>query len=340
MSSLLEQAIIDAAALKEAAIKNAESAILNKYSTDIKEAVESLLEQDEDLALGPLGAEDEMELSSSLEDSIPLAGAPPTSTDEQEIVLSMEELKDMAEALSDAEEDLMGEPTPHENLVDDAQGLAPPSSKEAETSSVPVEVTLEEEIDLEDIDEILEELIVDIAPQKSGWAGTPEDIMDHKEKMALAQRSATVALQQAKELTQAGERLKEANRDLKAKNTKMLKALQILKESFNKVNLSNARLVYTNRVLTDNSLNERQKKKIVEALSKSDSIEEAKVIFETLKSAVGSVTGKARPQSLRETIERPSATLPRRAARITESPETDRMQILAGIKTNNKGDFN
>jgi len=340
MSSLLEQAIIDAAALKEAAIKNAESAILNKYSTDIKEAVESLLEQDEDPAFGALGAEDEMELSSSLEDSIPLAGSPPESVEEQEIVLSMEELKDMAEALADAEGDLIGEPSPHENLVDDMPGSEPPSSKEMETSSVPVEVTLEEEIDLEDLDEILEELIVDIVPQKSGWAGTPDDIMDHKEKMALAQRSATVALQQAKALTQAGERLKEANRDLKAKNTKMLKALQILKESFNKVNLSNARLVYTNRVLTDNSLNERQKKKIAEALSKSDSIEEAKVIFETLKSAVGSVTGKARPQSLRETIERPSATLPRRAARITESPEMDRMQILAGIKTNNKGDFN
>ncbi len=56
MSSLLEQAIIDATALKEAAIKNAETAILNKYSSDIKEAVESLLEQEE-ADLGDLGAE-------------------------------------------------------------------------------------------------------------------------------------------------------------------------------------------------------------------------------------------------------------------------------------------
>jgi len=47
---------------------------------------------------------------------------------------------------------------------------------------------------------------------------------------------------------------------------------------------------------------------------------------------VGSVTGKARPQSLRETLERPSATLPRRAAKTVESPQMDRMQILAGIK--------
>ena len=48
MSSLLEQAIIDAQALREAAVKNAESAILDKYSTDIREAVESLLEQEEE----------------------------------------------------------------------------------------------------------------------------------------------------------------------------------------------------------------------------------------------------------------------------------------------------
>ena len=46
MSSLLEQAIIDAGALKEAALKNAENAVLEKYSTDVKQAMDSLLEQE------------------------------------------------------------------------------------------------------------------------------------------------------------------------------------------------------------------------------------------------------------------------------------------------------
>lgn len=48
MSSLLEQAIVDAAALKEAALKNAQQTLLDKYSDVIKEAVENLLEADED----------------------------------------------------------------------------------------------------------------------------------------------------------------------------------------------------------------------------------------------------------------------------------------------------
>ena len=45
MSELLEQAIVDAEALKEAALKNAEQAVIEKYSSEIKNAVETLLEQ-------------------------------------------------------------------------------------------------------------------------------------------------------------------------------------------------------------------------------------------------------------------------------------------------------
>ena len=49
MSSLLEEAIVDATALKEAALKNAEHAVLEKYSGEVKDALKTLLEQDEGL---------------------------------------------------------------------------------------------------------------------------------------------------------------------------------------------------------------------------------------------------------------------------------------------------
>ena len=54
MSSLLEQAIVDAKALKEVAIKNAETAILERYSDEVRAAVTSLLEapEDEEMSLG------------------------------------------------------------------------------------------------------------------------------------------------------------------------------------------------------------------------------------------------------------------------------------------------
>ena len=53
-SSMLEQAVIDAEALKEAAVKNAEQEVLEKYSNEIKDAVNVLLEQPAD----PLAADD------------------------------------------------------------------------------------------------------------------------------------------------------------------------------------------------------------------------------------------------------------------------------------------
>ena len=76
MSSMLEQAIIDAKALKESAMKNAENMIIEKYSDQIKEAVNSLLEQEE---------EDEFQMGDAMDaegdpadpslDSIPTATA-------------------------------------------------------------------------------------------------------------------------------------------------------------------------------------------------------------------------------------------------------------------------
>jgi hypothetical protein len=49
MPSMLEQAIVDAAALREAALKNAEHAIIEKYAPEIKEAVRSILEEEPEM---------------------------------------------------------------------------------------------------------------------------------------------------------------------------------------------------------------------------------------------------------------------------------------------------
>ena len=42
MSSMLKESIVDAKALRESALKNAESAVIEKYSQEIKGAIEQL----------------------------------------------------------------------------------------------------------------------------------------------------------------------------------------------------------------------------------------------------------------------------------------------------------
>ena len=110
--------------------------------------------------------------------------------------------------------------------------------------------------------------------------------------------------------------------------------IEQLKEKLDESNLTNAKLLYQNRILNSISLNERQKDKIVEAISNATSVEEAKIIFETLQSAVGIKSKKTRKQeSLNEVVERSSsAFIPRKEAKPNTDAFSDRMKRLAGLK--------
>ena len=120
---------------------------------------------------------------------------------------------------------------------------------------------------------------------------------------------------------------------LKKENKNHRELVLALKEKLDEVNLSNAKLLYTNRVLNSDSLNERQKDKIVEAVSKAGSVGEAKTIFETLQSAVeGASTSKKASKSLNEAVARnSSAFLPHKEVKNSDPSLVDRMQQLAGI---------
>ena len=100
--------------------------------------------------------------------------------------------------------------------------------------------------------------------------------------------------------------------------------------------LQNARLLYSNKVLRDSSLNERQKDKIVEAIAKAETLKEAKTLYQTLKETTVGAPKERGPKSLSESVQRKqilSAHLPRRKQEnISESHDfASRMRKLAGI---------
>ena len=114
MSTMLEQAIVDAKALKEAAIKNAESALIEKYADNIRDAVDSLLEQEEEITeaeedmgmdlgmdVDPAAATaDSVEAPTAVSDGENLCPCP---EDEEEIVIDFDQLA----AAVDAEEEAL-----------------------------------------------------------------------------------------------------------------------------------------------------------------------------------------------------------------------------------------
>jgi len=345
MSSMLEQAIVDAAALKEAALKNAETQILEKYAPEIKGAVDRLLneapEEEEELGLmpedpgveSPMGGEDDPDAVTDLDAPPSYAEGEklcPCPDEEEKIELDLDQLAAAVAAEEEAGGLGGGAVEPREDAMGDLGAL-------------------EEEIDLteEQLAAILHELTeevnvtVDVAPVPNGHPGDAT-----RTEVAEAEEMA-VAREKDSEISEENEDLRKAKKDLEEQVSTLATAKEKLAEEYNElksialkmkdnlqeVNLSNAKLVYTNRVLNSASLNERQKSKIVEALSKSRTVEDVKIIYETLQSTVGTASSKRGPESLSEAINRKSATLPRRKNKRTVGSEhaVDRMKKLAGI---------
>ena len=335
-SSLLEQAIVDASALKEAAIKNAETALVSKYADDIKEAVDALLEAEEDDlgGLGGLGGEEAAaEPESGMPDVPPAMGDGerlcPCPEENQEVVIDFDSLRQEMEA-----EEAEGDAMPGSD--DDLGGIEEPLGAEGEEEEE--EFALEEAV-LEKLASALEEeLRVDVKPVPSGTLGgaaaNPRD-KEEFEDAAMAQARDTEFAEENKQLKKAVKDLQEKMKNGVKEYKKLASILQQMSKRLTEVNLTNAKLVYKNRVLNSDSLNERQKNKIVEAISGARSAKEAEVIFETLQSTVRGTATKRSPKSLSEVVSKKSSPfLPRTRTekRDKNDPAISRMQRLAGIK--------
>ena len=424
MSNLLNEAIVDAKALREAALKNAETVVIEKYSEEVRDTLNKLLEQEDELGLDlgaeagleagaddlgaadlgaadagadPLAETEEEEGNGITEDEIPLSAtddlagfdgdnlgsfsgegegvelninlgalqeavaalADELNEDEEveitedqlEEILSEEEIEEAAkpdfldldkdgdkeESMKDAAADAKGDDKDDDKKDDDDEE---DDGDDKDLSKVPPQLRkhvakkkANESLDHEDlISAIMEKLTVDMGADLPGWAGSRQEYKVYQIEKEMARRVSTDVAEELENLKKAHEELVFENNQLAEQNNKYDQALQELKENLQDVNLSNARLLYTNRVLRNPSLNERQKNKIAEAISSAGSVTEAKTIFETLQSTVESAPKKS-PKSLSEAIGRRSSVLrATRQEKPSSDPVSDRMKILAGIK--------
>ena len=127
------------------------------------------------------------------------------------------------------------------------------------------------------------------------------------------------------------------NEALEKENKNIKKILKEFKNKLEEINLHNARLLYANRVLSDNSLNEQQKNKIVGMVESARTAGEAKMIFETLQKTVANVRSNT-AQSLSEVVTRRSSVVltgnRREETPNDGEPTYNRWATLAGMKNN------
>jgi hypothetical protein len=436
-SKLLEQAIVDAQALRDSAYKSAQAALVEKFAPQIKEAVEKLLEQGpEENPAGMTGSPEDA-LAADIPAGTDFGGAPPDASDksfvagaakdiplaatdgeklcacpdnDKEITLNIDlgalsdELKigkedeeeepgmepqstgmmnqpsaaggaggpaPVMESLEIDEDLLQEEGEPDSNIHDESmqqvdeeltevnldeilsesEEIEDDEESEDEEETEEDEESEEDDEDEEDLDEAkkkkpksdLGSLSVKKGIDKNEKV-TQADILAARGVKLKKQTNESKEVQQTKELIKASSALlKEVeNKDAKInklleENKKFSSTVEEMSLAFKKleeVNTLNARLFYENQVLKSASLNERQKTHIVEAISKADSVSEAKTVYETLINSVGGPAKEERsPKSLSEAINKKSSfRLPHKQTEQPNDSNKDRWLKLAGIK--------
>ena len=344
MSNLLEQALVDAKALKDAAVKSAENELLEKYADEMRSAVSRLLEKEEESLNEEMAISPEM-ASPAFADGERLCPCP-EEDEPQEIDFAQ------LRAAIEAEEEEAGMDM---GMSSDEPALEPEEDELELQEDEEVEINLGEELEIVEEDEEinLEALEIDHQPERQNIISIPLEEEEEVEEVALTLDEEETEQVQAPTLTEEEEMIQ----TLTARNTELeeeVAQLQSQAQGFDvrqqryrsaidkitqrlaEVNLSNAKLLYTNRILNNASLNERQKNEIVESITGAGSVEEAKTIFETLQNTVLSseTSRRSAPNTLSEAVKRNVSPFASRAANATPRQTdsfSERMRKLAGI---------
>jgi len=317
---MLEQAIVDAKALREAAVKSAEAAIVEKYNDEVKDAVSKLLEQDDEMDLG-MEPEAEVEIDSTAMEQVPMAHL--SDDDEDIVVVDLDDIIAAAESEEGEEEAVELD---REEVADEV-GL--PLDDE-----MPANRDDEIELDQEELIDMFKEMLVVDVPQVELERAEERLTQDQVEQDEEAEAINTDGMDE--EDAENLRRSEEQNESLQKENAELKQLLGQVKEKLQEINLQNARLLYANRVLGDSSLNEQQKAKVAELVSAARSVEEAKMVYETLQKTMAGIQSSA-PQSLSEAVTKRSSVIlsgNRTEERTAEkSPTYNRWATLAGTKT-------
>ena len=267
---------------------------------------------------------------------MPLAHDPSIS-DEEIIVVDLDQIIAAADAEQDPEE------TDFEldrQEIADEVGLGLDIEPDLEAPG-----NRDDELEIDEsqlVDVFKEMLTIDIAKEDQEMAEgyDEEEVAEQEEEQGVFVASASndgVDKKDLESLEQNTNRLEMKNESLHKENKKLRNLLSKVKNRLEEVNLSNARLLYANRVLQDPSLNEQQKNRIVEMVGKTQSVEEAEMLFETLQKTMAGNSSKKTPQSLSEAVSKRSSIIlsGRQPAESTEkSPVLNRWATLAGLNDN------
>ena len=280
---LLKEAIADAKAVRETALANAKIALEEAFTPRIQSMLSAKLAEEEEMEM-----DDEMEapamaaeMDNSMEDEAPKA-------------------EEGRGSMNDADED----PTDMHSEEMESEDPAEPVATEARGEK---DIDEEEEMELTDdleleaiIKELEEEMESDTAEEPMATEARGEKEVDEAEESdkedTVTEADDEPKVEEDINLDEIISALREEDGDKEEKVTEedenedpgseelkeAYDVIRFLKSKINEVNLLNAKLLFSNKLFRNHSMNENQKMKVIENFDRASNLREVKLVFATL----------------------------------------------------------
>lgn len=306
MGNLLQEAIADANRVKELAYQNAKAAIEEAFQPRIQRMISSRLAEEE--------FEDEPEADMALD-------------------LPVDDGMPMGDEMPPEEEEFN-----EGKYIDDGDDGTPVEDPGASVN--------EGDLDEEALDEDFEKLIKELESDMDADGDNVEVVDTMAENDDVTIESIAKGLEEAEKCKQEPQppepkadgsvktikELRNKLANLQKEHRDALRALSIMKTSMNEVNLLNAKLMYSSRVMQKFELSESQQVKILETFDRAKSVREVQLIYSAINE---NYQGRARTSGKRIRPVNESASRSIKSPKRSTSNELEfapRWKVLAGLR--------
>jgi hypothetical protein len=343
-TNLLKEAIAEADAIKKMAIENAKSSLNEAFDSKIKSMMAARLEEEaDDLDLEEeyeegYGDKDEakhseeegMEDNSEMEEEYSKDEEADEAFNLDAILAELEagepgEGDEVMEEKSDEEEEEMPKKKKEEEPAEEEEEEEPKEDMDEEIDIAALLAEMEDGEEDEMKKDEMEEGKMEDEEDKDEVASLEEEMMSLLEKMKEKKKAKLDKEEKMKEKPES-EELQEIKRQAAE-----------LTQKVNETNLINAKLLYLNKILRKYNLSEQQKIKVIGAFDKAQTVNESKIVHESLDQAF-SVKNDNIKSGLKESIGFASSAAGTSTKRVINEgvvgdvdKQVSRWQKLAGI---------
>ena len=293
---LFKEAIADAKAVREAALANAKAALEEALTPKLQSMLAAKLQEMEYEEEGAMGGYTDENFDISEENIASEEDNMEEDFDLSEILAELNEAEDEEEAEeAETEEEAGEEEADEEDEEEESDEDMNVADMSVEELTDLIKSIVDQELEAEEAETPAEEEAEYVDGEEAGMeVGAEMDAVSDEDEIDLEELLAELdALGEPEDADLDEAKKKKDEKELE----EAMRTIETLRQEMNEVNLLNAKLLYVNKIFKAKNLTESQKLKVIASFDKATNVKEAKVVFESLNSALQAPAKKAIKES-------------------------------------------